>query len=47
MINLDDIGYYLFMEEQEQKDKEPEIEIESNVIGNNDFIEEKTSTNEE
>lgn len=44
MLNMQDIGYFVFMQEQEEKEQEETLKV--NVKNNTDFVGEHTTTNE-
>lgn len=44
MLNMQDIGYYLFMQEQEEKQKD--IQLDITVNEKDDFIGEQATTKE-
>lgn len=44
MLNMQDIGYFVFMQEQEEKEQEETLKV--NVKNNTDFVGEQATTNE-
>ena len=44
-MNLQDIGFFLYMQEQEEKKKHDTLEVNVNI--NDDFVAEQTTTNKE
>ena len=45
MLNMQDIGYFLYMQEMEEKEKDEALKV--NVKNNTDFVGEQAPSNEE